>query len=237
VFTLNFDITDVLKDYPEVHIGVLIGQDMNNSGQIPVLIRLQKEAIDSAKDQIGDEPPTKHPHIRSWRELYRSFGTKAGDYRPSAEALVRRCIKEGKLPRINNAVDLYNIVSVKHIIPMGGFDLNKVVGDIRLRYSDGGEVFTPLGAGKEEETYEGEVVYADEERILTRRWNFRDADATKITQDTSRLVMFLDASPEIRVEKVKTAIEELRNLYEKYCGGEYSTFITGYENPVVKILD
>jgi DNA/RNA-binding domain of Phe-tRNA-synthetase-like protein len=120
---------------------------------------------------------------------------------------------------------------------MGGFDLDRVVGDIQLRYSTGGEMFKPLGAGKEEETYEGEVVYADEERILTRRWNFRDADATKITRDTSHLVMFLDASPMISVEKVKTAIDELRDLYEKYCGGKYSTFIASYENPVVKILD
>lgn len=233
---MNFDITGIIKDYPDVHIGVLVGQGMDNSRQIPGLMRLQKEAIELAKGQIGGKPPTEHPHIRSWRELYRSFGTKAGDYRPSAEALVRRCIKEGGLPRINNSVDLYNIVSVKYIIPMGGFDLDRLMGDIYLRYSCGGEVFTPLGAGKEEETYEGEVVYADEERILTRRWNFRDADATKITQDTSRLAMFLDASPEIKVEKVKTAVDELKNLYEKYCGGLYSMFIAGYENPVVKML-
>jgi lysyl-tRNA synthetase class 2 len=120
---------------------------------------------------------------------------------------------------------------------MGGFDLDRVVSDIQLRYSKGGEIFKPLGAGKEEETYEGEVVYADEKRILTRRWNFRDADYTKITRNTSYLVMFLDASPMISLEKVKTAIDELRELYEKYCGGKYSTFTASYENPVVKILD
>ena len=77
--------------------------------------------------------------------MYRSFGTKPSDYRPSAEALVRRTLKTGKLPVINTAVDLYNIVSVKHIIPMGGFDADKVEGDIYLRVSEGMEIFTPRG--------------------------------------------------------------------------------------------
>jgi DNA/RNA-binding domain of Phe-tRNA-synthetase-like protein len=232
---MKYDITGILSEYPEIHIGVLVGRNMDNKRQVPELYRLQKEAIKSAQNQIGSQPPTKHPHIASWRELYRSFGTKAGDYRPSAEALVRRCIKEEKLPRINNAVDLYNIVSVKHVIPMGGFNLEHIKGDIYLRYSDGGETFIPLGPGKPEETYKGEVVYADDKRILTRRWNYRDADATKITEETRELVMFLDASPAISIEKVEEAIEELKTLYEKHCGGECITKIASKENPVIEL--
>ena len=232
---MKFDITGVLADYPGIHIGLLVGRGMENTLQIPELYQLQKNAIKIAKEQIGDKPPTQHPYIASWRELYRSFGTKPGDYRPSAEALIRRCLKEEKLPRINNAVDLYNIVSVENIIPMGGFDLDNVEGNIYLRYSQGNESFIPLGPGKLEETYEGEVVYADNTRILTRRWNYRDADATKITEETRSLVMFLDASPEIPLEKVEKAVEELKKHYEAYCGGEYTTSIASKTNPIIEI--
>ena len=142
---MKYDITGVINEYPDIHIGLLIGKNMDNKRQLPELYQLQKNAIKKAYTEIGDQLPTKHPHIASWRELYRSFGTKPGDYRPSAEALIRRCLKEEKLPRINNAVDLYNVVSVEHVIPMGGFDLDHVDGDIYLRYSDGGEQFIPLG--------------------------------------------------------------------------------------------
>lgn len=232
---MRYDITGISSDYPDIHIGVLIGRDMDNKRQAPDLYTLQKDAIQSAKTQIGDQPPTKHPHVASWRELYRSFGTKPGDYRPSAEALIRRCIKEEKLPHINNAVDLYNIISVKHVIPMGGFDLEYVKGDIYLRYSKGGEQFIPLGSSTPEETYKGEVVYADGVQILTRRWNYRDADSTKITERTRDLVMFLDASPEISPEKVSEAIEELKSLYQKHCGGEYTTGIASKNNPVIEL--
>ena len=232
---MKYDISGVTLQYPNVHIGVLVGRNMDNKGQIPELYNLQKEAIKNAQEQIGDQPPTKHPHIASWRELYRSFGTKAGDYRPSAEALIRRCIKTGKLPHINNAVDLYNIVSVRHVIPMGGFDLDKVDGNIYLRFSQGDEEFIPLGPGTPETTYNGEVVYADDSRILTRRWNFRDAEATKITEETTNLVMFLDASSEIPVETVQLALAELESFYKKYCGGEYSTSIASKEKTVIDL--
>ena len=127
---MKFDITDVIERYPDVHIGVLTAIEINNKVVVDGLKTLQREAIQEAERQIGDQPPTKHPHIASWRELYRSFGTKPGDYRPSAEALIRRAIKTGELPTINAAVDIYNLVSVKHIIPMGGFDTDHVQGQI-----------------------------------------------------------------------------------------------------------
>ena len=230
---MRFDITGVLEDYLDVHIGVLACKGLNNGTPYSKLSHLQERAIQSAREQIGDQPPTRHPHISSWRELYRSFGTKPGDYRPSAEALIRRAIKTGKLPRINNAVDIYNVVSVKHVIPMGGFDTDNVDGDIYLRRSMGGETFTPLGASTPEETYPGEAVYADDSRILTRRWNYRDAEETKITEDTRNLVMFIDASPAIEVGKVEAALDELMHLLEDACGGEMAKAIASCGQPII----
>jgi DNA/RNA-binding domain of Phe-tRNA-synthetase-like protein len=232
-----YDITRVIEEYPEIHIGVLIGQGMDNKRQIPELYQLQKEAIKHAQRQIGAQPPTSHPHIASWRQLYRSFGTKPGDYRPSSEALIRRCTKTGKLPRINNVVDLYNIVSVRHIIPMGGFDIDTIDSNIYLRFSPGGEPFIPLGSGDPEQTYPGEVVYADESHILTRRWNYRDANHTKITKETRNLAMFIDATPEIPPVRVWKALDTLKMYYEKHCGGEYSTTIADKENPLIDLRD
>lgn len=232
---VKYDITGVIESYPGIHIGVLFGEGLDNKTQFPGLFRLQKEAITKAQAQIGDQPATRHPHISSWREMYRSFGTKPSDYRPSAEALIRRALKTSKLPVINTAVDLYNLVSVKHIIPMGGFDADKIEGAIYLKVSDGGEVFIPLGASKQEETYPGEVVYADDARILTRRWNYRDADETKITSEARNLVMFIDASPEIKLDKVESALDELLRLLKNACGGSYTKAVASSDDPVLRL--
>jgi DNA/RNA-binding domain of Phe-tRNA-synthetase-like protein len=232
---MKYDITGVIQEYPDIHIGVLVGRDMDNKRVINDLPQLQRAAIQRAQQQIGEEPPTKHPFIASWRELYKSFGVKPGDYRPSAEALIRRTLKTGDLPRINNAVDLYNIVSVRHVIPMGGFDLEYITGDIYLRFSAGGENFIPLGPSEPEQTYPGEIVYADDSTILTRRWNYRDTDSTKITKNTRNLVMFLDATPAIPLEMVQEALDELRTLYEEHCGGKYLTDVAFKEKQVIEL--
>ena len=156
----------ILAAYPGVKIGVLVCRDVKVDGVNSHLEDLKGRVVMEAAEKIGSEPITKIPFISSWREMYRSFGTKPGDYRPSAEALLRRTLKRRALPRINTAVDAYNTMSIKHLIPMDGFDIDRIQGGISLRFSPGGEGFLPLGASEMEETYEGEPVYADEARVL-----------------------------------------------------------------------
>lgn len=214
---------DVLFRFPLIRIGVLTCRNSMVKGSDEDLDKLKEEVIQGATERFASILVREHPYVSSWRRMYRAFGTKAGDHRPSAEALLRRALGGRVIPTINTAVDAYNVVSLKHLIPMGGFDLDKVAGDILLRFSAGGERFLPIGASKAEETYKGEVVYADYVRILTRRWNYRDCDETKITEETRNIVMFADGSPEIPVEAVWSAVEELASLLGSICGGEIKT--------------
>ncbi len=234
--SLQFIIgSGILSRYPGVKIGVLVGRGVKVEGKNPFLEDLKTRAISEAKQKIGSEPVTRHPLIASWREMYRSFGTRPGDYRPSAEALLRRALKDRGLPGINAAVDAYNIASLRHLIPIGGFDLDRVKGAIRLRLSGGGEVFQPLGKSGPEETYEGEPVYADDARVLTRRWNHRDCDETKITLETINLAMFIDGSQDMPVESVEGAVDDLKSLLKRCCGGALASTIADMGTPEVAL--
>lgn len=233
---LRFRVDDeILSRYRGVKIGVLVGRGVRVEGQNPLIEELKGRAIGEAADAIGSGAVTAHPFIASWREMYRSFGTRPGDYRPSAEALLRRALKDGALPLINTAVDAYNIVSIRHLIPMGGFDLDRVQGAITLRLSGGGEAFLPLGASHPEETYRGEPVYADGARVLTRRWNHRDCEETKITVETANIAMFADGSPEIPRESVETAVNDLRSLLTSCCGGEFASAMADVDSREVSL--
>jgi len=230
--TMRYRVEDgVLSKYPRVKIGVLVGRNVTVRRSSPSIESLETQTINMASEMIGSDPITRHPFISSWRDMYRSFGTKPGDYRPSAEALLRRALKSKRLPRINTAVDAYNVMSVKHLIPMGGFDLDGVQGTIRLRFSEGGEAFMPLGSSSSEETYKGEPVYADDTRILTRRWNHRDCDETKITEATENLVMFADGSKDIPREAIERAVGDLSSLLKRCCGGTYASAIADIHTP------
>jgi len=212
-------IAEVFNRYPEAHVGVLVAEGIKVVRGDSTLKEVKTQALRAAEEKLGGVPATRHPFIASWRNMYRSFGSKPGDYRPSAEALVRRALKRGVLPTINTAVDAYNAVSVRHLIPMGGFDLNRVSGDIRLRLSPGGEEFTPLGLGETELTYPGEVVYADDTRILTRRWNYRDCDETKITTGTRCAVFFADGPEGVPRSAVEEAVLDLERMLRGVLGG------------------
>ncbi|HEX8005973.1 MAG TPA: phenylalanine--tRNA ligase beta subunit-related protein, partial [Trebonia sp.] len=135
------------------------------------------------------------PHIAAWYAAYRSFGTNPKRERPSVDALRRRLARSGRLPRINAAVDCYNLVSVTHGVPAGAFDLDAVEGDIVIRLGSGEEDFTPLGEpGVIEHPRPGEVIYTDAKSVLTRHWNHRDADRTKVTEASGRIVFLLETT-------------------------------------------
>lgn len=145
----------------------------------------------------GDTLPAAEddPHIAAWYAAYRSFGTNPKRERPSVDALRRRLARSGRLPRINAAVDCYNLVSVTHGVPAGAFDLDAVEGDIDIRFASGEEDFTPLGEpGTTEHPRPGEVIYTDVKSVLTRHWNHRDADRTKVTEASGRIVFLLETT-------------------------------------------
>jgi DNA/RNA-binding domain of Phe-tRNA-synthetase-like protein len=155
------------------------------------LAALEQSATVGAWRRSAAGDATGDPHIAAWHAAYRAFGTNPRRQRPSADALQRRLARSGLLPRVNPAVDCYNLVSASHGVPAGAFDLRAVAGDIVIRIADGSEAFTPLGEPDAvERPHPGEVIYTDAAGVLTRHWNHRDADRTKVTQE-SRLILFL----------------------------------------------
>jgi DNA/RNA-binding domain of Phe-tRNA-synthetase-like protein len=135
------------------------------------------------------------PHIAAWHAAYRAFGTNPKRERPSVDALRRRLARSGRLPRISAAVDCYNLVSVTHGVPAGAFDLDATVGDITVGFAAGDEDFAPLGEPDvTEHPRPGEVIYTDAKSVLTRHWNHRDADRTKVTEDSTRIVFLLETT-------------------------------------------
>jgi len=155
------------------------------------LSALEQAAMAQPGSADGDGPPADDPHIAAWHAAYRAFGTNPRRQRPSADALRRRLARSGRLPRINPAVDCYNLVSASYGVPAGAFDLLAVAGDIVIRFASGSEEFSPLGEPENTETpHPGEVVYTDAAGVLTRHWNHRDAERTKVTPG-SRMILFL----------------------------------------------
>ncbi len=214
----------IVSMFPDLRIGIIIARGIDNREYDEGIEIIKQAAIDAVKQNLSIENLSQHPYIAAWRETYRRFGTNPKDYRPTAEALLRRILQGKGIPTISKVVDLYLVVEAKFYLPIGGYDLDKITGDIILRLSSGGEGFIPLGAQAEEVTYPGEVVYADAVRVLTRRWNYRDCDFAKITPESKNIALFCEAAlPDIPTDHLMKCMQQLADYLRKFCGGSIMT--------------
>jgi DNA/RNA-binding domain of Phe-tRNA-synthetase-like protein len=151
-------------------------------------------------------------HVAAWREAYRAFGAKPQRTRNSLEALMRRA--GNGLPRVNRLTDTYNAISVLHQVPLGGEDLDAYAGPPRLARAEGGEAFDTVAAGEPvvERPDPGEVVWADEDGVTCRRWNWRQGRRTQLTGDTTRAFFVFDRLDGLTVDELHHAADELSDL-------------------------
>ncbi|MEU3553254.1 B3/B4 domain-containing protein [Streptomyces fragilis] len=213
----------VADAFPDTLIAVVTATGLNGREAWPrtaAAVEVLEQDLATGAWTPADE---SDPRIEAWHTAYRSFGTNPRRIRPSVDALGRRLAKKGTLPRINPAVDSYNVVSVRHALPAGAFDLDHVTGDVEIRHADGTETFTPLGEpGTVENPRTGEIVYTDSTDVLTRHWNHRDAHRTRVTEDSTHVAFVLETLHATRDgHLLAAAAGELRDLL-----GEHSARVT-----------
>jgi DNA/RNA-binding domain of Phe-tRNA-synthetase-like protein len=174
------------------------------------------EAQDTARELLNNSPVEQLANIAAWREAYQAFGAKPQRTRNSVEALTRRAATE--LPRINRLTDIYNAISVKHQIPIGGEDLMKYQGAPRLLRAIGDEPFDTITDGEFVIEFPeiGEVIWCDDEGVTCRRWNWRQGKRTALSDETTSALFILDAldpmSDAVLATVAAELVEELKNL-------------------------
>ncbi len=153
---------------------------------------LLEQAERFARSALEGQPVDEHPRVASWREAYRAFGAKPQRTRNSLEALLRRA--ETGLPRVNRLTDTYNALSIIHLVPTGGEDLEGYRGAARLTRANGSESFESTQGGEAviEHPEVGEVVWRDDVGVTCRRWNWRQTHRTRLTDETSSALFILD---------------------------------------------
>lgn len=157
------------------------------------------------------------PHVAAWREAYRAFGAKPQRTRNSLEALLRRAASG--LPRVNRLTDVYNAVSVLHRIPVGGEDLARYLGAPRLVRACGTESFDTMADSTAliEHPEVGEVVWCDDAGVTCRRWNWRQARRTQLSERTIAALFILDALDPSTDEELAAAADALLSHLARFA--------------------
>lgn len=155
-------------------------------------------------------------HLNAWRDAYRAFGAKPQRTPCSAEALRKRCERDGRVPETNAVVDLYNAISLRYAIPVGGEDASAYEGPPQLVRATGDEGFDTMADGqpKLETVDKGEVVWRDGRGVTCRRWNWRQGTRTRITEASSTLWFVLERLEPMPVDALLNAGKTLIEGFE-----------------------
>lgn len=218
--------------FPDARIGVIVVRGVDNTRNAAACAALLADAVAGAARTVGEAEMATHPAIAPWREAYRAFGIKPAKQRSSIENLLRSAVA-GNVRSINPLVDLYNTVSLRHLLPCGGEDLDAIAGDIRLTRAAGGEQFVPLGSAEPQPPQPGEVIYRDDAGVICRAWNWREAERTKLTERTTDAFLCIEALPPADKVALHAACASLASLVTDHLGSTAMTAILTMREPEI----
>ena len=220
---------------PDLTIGMVVAMEVDNTRPSREIDDLLTQATEGMRKNFVGEKAQEHPRVKPWRTAFSKLGIPGSKFQSSIESMAKRILKGDSLPRINPLVDLYNSVSLKYLVPMGGHDLDTLKGNIHLRFAEGWEPFTPMGGGEMMVVPKGELVYRDDQEVLTRNWVWRQCEKDKATEKTRNIFIPIDVLGEVGSERAQEIIGELSHLIPRYLGGNILSTILTTENPSAEI--
>ncbi|MBN1485289.1 MAG: cytoplasmic protein [Chloroflexia bacterium] len=235
---LYYSVADsVFEQFPGYVRGVVLAYEVSNGPSPAELVALLRAVEAGLRQRLHPEELAQHPRIASWREAYRSFGAKPNKYRSSVEALARRVLGGSELPSINALVDVGNLLSLRHLVPVGGHAIDVVRQDLALRPATGAEEFVAFGSAQVEQPLPGEIVFAEGNTVLTRRWTWRQAQHSLTLPSTRAIEFNVDGLPPVPPAEVEEICRQIIELVQRFCGGRARYEIIEQGNPRIRLAE
>jgi DNA/RNA-binding domain of Phe-tRNA-synthetase-like protein len=182
------------------------------------LEKLKSATIEEVKSRYSLETVKDVRLFRCYRDFYWRLGIDPTKVRPASEALIRRILQGGSIPTTNTAVDAINIVSIQTEIVVDAFDLQKITGSAEIKFATRGERFLGIGMKHPLELQGTEIVVSDDDGPIAL-YPHRDAERTKVTQQTSRILTVSCGVPGIEDEELLSAERQVVKTVAEFCGG------------------
>ncbi len=208
---MEITISDTIrKACPEMKLAVITCEVTNTPSSSGLWVEMEAEILRISATYTLEQI-NKRQEIAATRNIYKKLGKDPNRYRPSAEALCRRIVRGIPVYRVSTLVDIINLVSIRSGFSIGGFDWNKIQGDIELGVGTDEDIFDAIGRGIL--NVEGLPLYRDQSGGIGTPTS--DHERTKISESTTHLMMIInDYSGKLQLQN---AVEHALELLEKYA--------------------
>ncbi len=179
--------------------------ELNLGKSSPAFEKHEQELFGEIRSRTTLNDVKDDPVFRSYRDLYWTFGMDPTKLRVSSEALLRRIVRGLNFWRISTLVDVVNLASAYHKLPIGLIDETALVGALVVRTAHKGEVFERIG-GKQLTCRGREIVLADDEKIICFGYATHDSERTKVTPTSKSILLLIYGAPVVTPDMMTSAV-------------------------------
>jgi len=205
--------------FPDLNVLTLHIEGLHVHKRDSELEKFKVEVMRQVRDDYSLDSVKDQPTFRAYRDFFWSIKIDPTKIRPAAEALIRRILAGKTLPCINTLVDAYNLASIKSRIALATFDADKLEGDLLMRFAEEGEQFYGIGMEKPLILKGGEIVVSDDQKLIAV-YPYRDADNTKVTEETENVTIVVCGVPCIPKENLENASRVALEYITRFCNGK-----------------
>jgi len=177
---------------------------------------VKRKALGEVRSKYQAAVVTEIPEVVLFRSFFKTMGVDPSRFRSPPEYLLRRALTE-RFPSVNTLVDICLLLTVKHWVAVGAFDLGNVKARVTVAMARGSETLQTID-GRTVTLTPGEIILRDEERVLSA-YTVGDARATMVTMETREALVTLWNAPGIAEQNLHEALAELKTLVAAYASG------------------
>ena len=225
----------IFELYPGLKLPVVVAQGLEPTANSIRVEKLWREAWEEAGLLASTYANAQsHPRVAAWREAMAATGVSGRKYPSSVESLLRRAFKGGEPPRINPLVDFYNSISLRYVVPAGGFDLALLGDALELRLTREADTFRPLDSASAERVEPAEVAYASGNEILTRHFVWKQSHTGLLSESTRSVFLVCEVLGEVEESAdglAQAVLEDLCEGLRRHFGAEPVNFLVEQRVP------
>ena len=220
---------EIFELYPGLRLPVAVAERVEAAADSTGVEKLWRQAWEEAgQSALTYGNAQSHPRIAAWRDAMVAMGISGRKFPSSVESLLRRAFKGGEPPSINPLVDFYNSISLRHVVPAGGFDLEQLDDALELRFTREGDTFRPLDSTSAERVEPGEVAYASGNDVLTRHFVWKQSHKGLLGESTRSVFLVCEVLGEVEESAdgvTQAVLEDLSEGVRRHFGAEPATFL------------
>ncbi len=202
-----------------VKIVFVVIQGLDNSKESYEWHAHREVLLNDLLERYKDIDVHQDPILEGFNLLHDHTGVKRRKNIPASENLIKLLQKHGSLTYINKVVDIYNLISLDSKLALGAHNIDRVSGNVTLRFTDGTERFVPLGQTEPVAINPHEYSYIDDSNEVLCRLEIRQVQKTLVDETARNVFYIVQGNDATSDELLHQTAQKIIDLTTQYCGG------------------